>query len=112
MIGLAVLLLLVGGGFGPPVLTAALGLAAARTTRPVRKPVGRFRRGIAGIWPVLLATTVAAYLGLFPGVVLLHRYAGVDSAVLVTVLVTTALAGLVLTLAAVTARDRLAPGSR
>jgi len=111
LIGLATLLLLVGGGFGPPVLVAALGLAAVRTTRPLRHPVGRFRRRLADVWPALLTVTVAAYLGLFPGVVLLHRFAGVDSAALVTALVILALAGLVLTLLAATAKDRPTPAS-
>ena len=104
LLGLALLLLLVGGGFGPPLLLVILAAALLRPVASLRAS-GEVRQWLADRWRLLLAVTVAAYLGLFPGTVLLYSVAGVNSAGLVTVLMVTAFAGLLLTLVAARAHD-------
>jgi hypothetical protein len=102
LIAMALVLLLVGGGFGPPLVATIAGLGA-RGERA--RPPGSFAAGLAGIWPWALAGGVAAYLGLFPGLVLLSHFTGFESWVLVLVLTASAFAGLVLALAGARASD-------
>lgn len=106
LLGLAVLLLLVGGGFGPPLLLMLLAVALMLPADTPREPT-RVRRWVAAGWRPLLAVTVAAYLGLVPGTLLLHVVAGEVGAGLVAVLTGTAFAGLLLTLVAARADDQL-----
>ena len=104
--GISVLLLQVGGGFGPPLIGILLGLAAMRAAAPGRPP-GRLRQRLSRSWRPLLGSTVLAYLGLFPGTVVLYWLTGVNSAALVMVLVAFAFGGFALTMIAMLARDRL-----
>lgn len=106
LLGLALLLLLVGGGFGPPLLLIILAVASMRPVASTSAS-GVVRGWLADRWSLLLVVTVTAYLGLFPGTVLLYSVAGVNSAGLVTVLMVTAFAGLLLTLIAARNHDRL-----
>lgn len=106
LIGLSVLLLLVGGGFGPPLMGVLLGFAATRAASTPRRPPGRLRHRLGRGWRVLLAATVVAYLALLPGVVLLNGLAGVDSPELILVLTVLMFAGLILTLTATRAHDQ------
>jgi hypothetical protein len=106
---ISLLLLLVGGGFAPPLMGLVLGLVAARGRATNHRAVGAFRARLSRRWQLLLAVTLVAYLGLFPGIVLLKQYADVDSGPLVSMLVVIAFVGFVLTLTAALARDRLRP---
>ena len=73
LIALSVAMLLVGGGIGPPLIGVLLGAAATRIHGSLswwRTHVPRgVRRALASSWPPILAGDIAAWLGLFPGVV-------------------------------------------
>lgn len=110
LLGLSVLLLLVGGGFGPPLVGLLLGvglLRAARPWPPDRSP-GPVGRSLQRAWRPLLVLTVAGFLALFPGVVVLSWWTGFDSPWLPALLPPAAFAGLVLTLLGALAHDRSA----
>lgn len=107
LVGLSLLLLLAGGGLAPPLMGLVLAFVAARAKDPRRRPPGAFSARLADRWHILLVATVAAFLGLFPGTVLLVQYAGVESATLVSVLGAVAFLGFALTLIAALAHDRI-----
>ena len=103
-------LLVVGGGFGPPMLGLALGsallLAAWGGSSATTEPSRGWRRAIGHRWRLLLVLTVGAFLALFPGVVLLQALAGVETVWLPALLPGFAFAGLVTTLMAASIHDR------
>ena len=71
LVGLSLLLLVVGGGFGPPLLgTLAGGLASRIDARPGRHP-GTASRWVGRLWPWPLVVAVACFLGLVPGLAVL-----------------------------------------
>lgn len=108
LMGLSVLLLVVGGGFGPPLLGVLLSiglLRAARTWPPVRH-TGPVRRALGRRWRTLLVLAVGSFLALFPGVVLLRWWTGFDSVWLTALLPPVAFTGLILRLAAALTHDR------
>jgi hypothetical protein len=83
LILLSVALLLVGGGFGPPILGFIIGLAAARMNTPLDRrraylPDGPLRF-LAGLWPWSFAAAVIAWLSLLPGTVLLDHFVVVST---------------------------------
>lgn len=115
LLGLSVLMLLVGGGFGPPLLGMIVGLTATRIGAPltwwrVRLAPG-IRRLIAAQWPWAFVACMVAWLGLVPGIPLLSYTFGIDDPALVTVLVASAFSLLAVTIVAGLARDagRTAP---
>ncbi|WP_436925985.1 hypothetical protein [Halosimplex amylolyticum] len=111
LIGLSVLLLLVGGGFGPPILGLVLGLAATRLDEGwpwfEEHVSGGIQRALAVGWRFLLALGVACWLALWPGLVLVNRRWTVDDPVLVGGLVALAFAAFFASLAAGFAADSL-----
>jgi hypothetical protein len=110
VVGISVVLLLVGGGFGPPLVGLIVGLGLVRRPRPDAAPPGRVSAGLARWWRPLLAITVAAYLALFPGTVLLS-WMGRDATWAAAVLPVIAFGALALSLVGGSAHDRLAaPG--
>ena len=106
LIGLSIVLLLVGGGFGPPLIGVLVGITAIGMGRPPTRAVTPASRLLSRLYPWPLVVTVLALLGLVPGTVLLRHFAGVDEALLVIVLVVTAFASLFLALITARARDR------
>lgn len=80
---LAILLLLVGGGFGPPLLAVCVCLAATRIGSPPTWWRAHLsadaRRRLAGTWPYLIGGCLAAWLMVFPGLSMLGYFAGVGS---------------------------------
>jgi hypothetical protein len=76
----SLLLLLAGGGFGPPVMLFVLGLAATRIHRPMGwwRRSSKFRRPplLARHWRALLIASVASYLALLPGIPIAERLFG------------------------------------
>lgn len=108
LLGLSVLLLLVGGGFGPPLIGVLLsiGLLRAVQARPMVRSPGTVRRALGRRWQLLLILTVSSFLALFPGVVLLSWWTGFDSPWLPALLPAVAFTGLVLTLVAALTHDR------
>ena len=107
LIGLSVLLLLVCGGFGPPLIGVVAGVTATRMGRGGSQPLGRVRAWLAGIWPSLLAATLVGYLALVPGMVLVSRFTGFDDPLVVLGLTVFSFTALILTLVAAQAHDRL-----
>ena len=110
LLGLSVALLLVGGGFGPPLIGLLLGYAVLRSahTLPPARPPGAARRALGRRWRPLLGLTVAGFLAMFPGLVLLRWATTIDGSWIPAILSPAAFAGLVLTLVAARAHDRTA----
>jgi hypothetical protein len=105
LIGLSVLLLLLGGGFGPPLLGVLVGLLALRIDAATGRP-GPVTRSVARTYPWPLAVAVACFLGLVPGTVLLRLVVDRDVSTLVGLLTLGAFAGTALALWSARARDR------
>ncbi len=63
---LALLLLLFGGGFFPPIIAFVGGLAGTQINRPLSGPPTRLTRFAAKLWPWSLAVFVGWTLGQFP----------------------------------------------
>jgi hypothetical protein len=108
LIGLSLLLLLVGGGFGPPLLGIVLGIGASRIGAVSRRPPGPVGRALARAWVPLLSVGIAAYLGLFPGTVLLSLVTEVPEGA-VYALASVAFGAAIASLAAARAADRGRP---
>ncbi len=103
--GLSVVLLGVGGGFGPPLVGLVLSAGASRLRATTRSPAAVTLR-LARVWPWALAVGSAGYLGLVPGVILAHGLWGTPPATAVYALMVLAFCGLVVALVAARARDR------
>ena len=110
LIGLSVLLLLVGGGFAPPLIGIVLGVAATRINAVSRRAPGRVACALAPLWPWALGAGVLGYLGLVPGVVLLSWLFGLSDSNLVLGLTVLAFAALLVAPVAARAHDRLQHG--
>lgn len=110
LILLSVVMLLVGGGFGPPILGVTVGLAATRINAPLRLRrtylSDGWRRFLANLWPWSLVAGLIAWLSLLPGTVLLDHFFGVRNPELVVPVLTLSAFGLLLlTIFAGFARD-------
>jgi hypothetical protein len=86
----SVLLLLVGGGFGPPLIGIIVGAVATRINKPLRMwrrllPDG-VRPMLSRIWPWTLAASVLGFFTVFPGLILLGHFFGYDNADIVPAL--------------------------
>jgi hypothetical protein len=68
LILLSVVLLLVGGGLGPPVLGLILAVAALGMHSVPRRASRRSLLPLAPAWPSILAVGVVGYLALFPSI--------------------------------------------
>jgi hypothetical protein len=97
---LSILMLLVGAGFGPPLLGLILGVAATRIQAPRpwwgRRQVGGAGRFLAALWPWSLAAALIAWLSLMPGSMLFEHYFGMANPDLVVATLTLAAFGLLL----------------
>ena len=107
LIGLSVILLLVGGGFVPPLMGIILGIAATRIGAISRRPPGGVARVAGRVWPWALGAGVAGNLGLFPGLVVLGWLFGVSDLSLMLGLTAVSFAALLLAPVAARARDRV-----
>jgi hypothetical protein len=107
LVALSLVLLLVGGGFGPPLLGIVLGIGASRIGAASRRPPGPLGHALAKAWVLILGVGVAAYLGLFPGTVLLSVVTEVSEGV-VYGLAAVAFGGAIASLVAARAADRVA----
>lgn len=106
---LSLLLFVVGGGFGPPLLGIILGVGSSRLAAPPLRPT-RASRVMARAWPWALGAGVLGYLGLVPGTLVLHMVWGKPSPALVYGLMVMAFGGVLLALAGARSRYRLATG--
>jgi hypothetical protein len=86
LLGLSVPLLLVGGGFGPPLLGVIAGLTATRIGAPLRwwraRPP-RLRGAFASSWPWVFAACLFSWLMLVPGLPLLDYTVGIPHPMIV-----------------------------
>jgi len=73
---LSLVMLLLGTGFGPPILGVVLGAAATRIGAPLTR--WRSQRLLAKLWPWTLVGGVTAFLMVLPGTVLLDYFFGVS----------------------------------
>lgn len=103
LVGLCGVLLVVGGGFGPPLLGTVLGLTLTLAQR--RAPRSIPDAGLARWWPWPLVVATASFLGLFPGTVLLQQLTDLDAAWVVPVLTLMGFTGAVVAVLAARARD-------
>lgn len=106
LVGLSVLLLLVGGGFGPPLMGIIVGLAATRMGSAARRAPSRQSERLGRMWPALVAIAVVSYLALMPGTVLLYALFDVESPALVSAVMAMAFATFALALIAARSHDR------
>lgn len=107
--GISVALLLVGGGFGPPILGLILATAATKVRSPLnwwreRSP-GALRRSLASAWPFLLGACLAAWIGMLVGVASLDYLVGFESVALTMSLLAAAFLLLLSALVSSIARD-------
>lgn len=112
LIALSVLLLLVGGGFAPPLMGIVLGVAATRIGAVSHRSPGRLARAIGRVWPWVLGAGVLGYLGLVPGLVMASWLFVVSDSNLVLALTTVSFAALLLAPVAARAHDRAQAADR
>jgi hypothetical protein len=106
LVALSAALLLVGGGFGPPLLGTIAGVTAMRIgARPPRDP-GPVLRTLGHIWGWCLGVAVAAYLALVPGLPLLYTATGTSEPALVLVMTVAAFGALCLAILGARGHDR------
>ncbi len=110
LILLSVAMLLVGGGFGPPILGVVLGIAATRISAPLtwwrRHLSAGSRHFLANLWPYCLVAGAVAWLMVMPGTILLDLVFGVSVPdLLVALLVLSAFGLLLLAIFTGLARD-------
>jgi hypothetical protein len=110
LILLSLILLLVGGGFGPPLFGLILGLAATRINAPLawwraRLP-NRAGHILSSLWPWLLTAALIAWLLVLPGSILLDYFVGVgDPDLMMVTLIPSAFGLLLLTIITALAAD-------
>jgi hypothetical protein len=105
---LSIAMLLVGGGFGPPLLGIIMAAVATRINAPLtwwrmRSPAGL--RFLGKLWPWSYAVCLIAWLYLCPGSILLDYYFGVENPLAVVMAILAAFGSLLLTIVAGLARD-------
>lgn len=108
LIVLSAVLLVVGGGFGPPLVVIILGIAATRVHVVPRRRPSHVWQTTARAWPWFTAAGAVGFLGLMPGTVVLSTL-GFESAGLTVGLTGLAFGGLVGALITARARDRTGP---
>ncbi|MBI3942554.1 MAG: hypothetical protein HY326_06025, partial [Chloroflexi bacterium] len=109
LILLSIVMLLVGGGFGPPLLGIILGIAATRINAPLtwwRTHLSRdVRHFLRTLWPWSFAAGFIAWLFLFPGSTILDYFLDMNNPNLIPILFFFALGFLLLTVFAGFAYD-------
>lgn len=80
LIVLSVAMLLVGGGFGPPLLGLGVAIPAGWTPRPHPRAVGGRQRWLAARFQLLLTTAVMGWLTLVPILPIMDVLVGVHEA--------------------------------
>lgn len=108
LIALSTVLLVVGGGFGPPLIGIFAGLAATRIDRQPREAPGPVRGALARMWLPILGAALLGYLSLVPGMVVLSQLTGLEDSNVVLALTAFSFAAQVLAFAAARAHDSVA----
>lgn len=116
MAGLSMAMLLVGGGFGPPLLGLVLTAAAIKVPSPLlwwkRRATRPWNRVIAGGWPFLLGACIVTWLMALVGVAALDYFLGIESAVVTLTVLSLAFCVLPLSIFSSFARDAACPSGR
>jgi len=87
LILLSIIMLLLGAGFGPPLMGIIIGAVATRINAPWRARLSAGLRGFLGkVWPWSFIAGLIAWLLLMPGSNLLDYYFGVNDPNLVPIL--------------------------
>jgi hypothetical protein len=109
LILLSIAMLLVGGGFAPPILGLIIGAAATTINAPLiwwRTHLSLGLRGyLRNLWPWSFSACVIALLLMFPGSIIIGHFFGVSSPSLIYGLALCTLATLLLTIFAGLAYD-------
>jgi hypothetical protein len=112
LLGLTIVLLLVGGGFGPPLMGVILSIAAIRMNSIHHRWTAQPASGLYGLlsqaWPWLYGAAIFTWLLLLPGTNLLSYFFGIglESYVLIPAITFSAFSLLVLALWSGFVRDR------
>lgn len=100
LLGLATLMLAVGGGLFPPVLGLITGGIATRISHPIRMRHSRIMAGMQGffrkLWPGSVVFSVGAFLAMLPGLNILDYFFGYYNESLMFILMLAAVGSLLL----------------
>lgn len=108
LFALLILMLLTGGGFGPPILGIVAVLIALKRNSPLKtwsKWPSRFHSVLGMLWPWSFGLCLLGWLMLFPGAALIVFFTGVDNALLMIIPILVAFASIPLTLLLGFSRD-------
>jgi hypothetical protein len=102
LIIISILLLLVGGGFGPPIIGLILGFAGTRIDSRFPWVINnvdvKILSNLSGYWRYLLTTSVIGWFFIWPGTIILAALTGYTSEVLVVITIIFSFCSLFLTL--------------
>jgi len=115
LFGLLALLLLTGGGFGPPIVGLIAVLIALKRNSPLKtwsKLPSKLHRVLSRLWPWSFGLCVVSWLMLFPGAALIAFFTGIDDPYLMYVPILFAFAFIPITLLLGFSRDILTHASR
>lgn len=111
LILISIAMLLVGAGFGPPLMGIIVGVAATRINAPGLARYSVSLRSFLGkLWPWSFAAGLIAWLLLMPGSNLLDYFWGINELILIPVLLFFALGFLLLTMFTGFAYDSIGGG--
>jgi len=107
---LLILMLLAGGGFGPPILGIIAVLIALKRNSPLKiwsKLPSRLHSILGRLWPWSFGLCLIGWLMLFPGAALIAFFTGMDNALLMIIPILIAFAFIPVTLLLGFSRDIL-----
>jgi hypothetical protein len=110
LFALLVLMLLTGGGFGPPVLGTIAVLIALKRNSPLKtwsKLPSKLQSVLSVLWPWSFGICMIGWLMIFPGAALIVLFTGIDNALLMIVPILIAFAFIPITLLLGFSRDIL-----
>ena len=110
LFALLVLMLLTGGGFGPPILGIIAVLIALKRNSPLKlwsKLPSKLHSVLSSLWPWSFGLCLLGWLMLFPGAALIVFLTGVDHALLMIIPILVAFAFIPITLLLGFSRDIL-----
>lgn len=110
LLALLILMLLAGGGFGPPILGIIAVLIALKKNSPLRtwsKLPSKLHNIFDILWPWSFGLCLVGWLMLFPGAALIAFFTGMDSALLMIIPILIAFAFIPITLLLGFSRDIL-----
>jgi hypothetical protein len=108
LFALLVLMLLTGGGFGPPILGTLAVLIALKRDSPLQTwgtLPAKFHRFLGRLWPWSFGLCLTGWLMLFPGTALIAYFTGTDSSLLMLIPILVAFAFIPITLLLGFSRD-------